>query len=152
MESWGRYADDNPEPKPEFWITTTPEWSRLKAVLAADARDREECRVGAEVPGFMGTLWRFLAQCDYRRVTPWYNGEKLRGTPQGLIFDAAAAAVSSIVCQMVAGVVRTQMKPAAREIMEHAINMLDKDIEALSQHKKAGAVLRQNLTVIPGGK
>lgn len=36
MEAWGRYADDNPHPKPEFWITTTPEWARLKSALATD--------------------------------------------------------------------------------------------------------------------
>jgi hypothetical protein len=125
------------------------EWDALKAAL--DASDREECRAGSELEGFPGSLWRFLAQCDFRRVTPWFNGERLRGLPQACMFDVAAAAVASIVLQMVGTLVRSQMKEAAREILEHAVKFLDRDIEALKEHKKAGAVLRHNLWVVPGG-
>jgi hypothetical protein len=126
-------------------------WQRLKAVLDAERKDREEVRAGVEFDGFPGSMWRFIAQIDYRRVGIWFNGEKVRGVPQACIFDAAAACVASILLQVVGGIVRTQMKPAAREILEHAVKFLDRDIDALSAHKKDLAISRQNLKVLPGG-
>jgi hypothetical protein len=124
------------------------EWLALKKQLVE--RDREEARIGADLEGFMGVLWRFIRVCDYRQVSIWYRGEIVRGTPQGFIFDAAAAAVSSIVTQLVGGLVRSQMRPAARELMEHAVNLLEKDITELHAQKKGHAI--RPFSVLPGGR
>lgn len=142
MEAWAQAE----EPPRGFPLT---EWHAFKAALVMDASDRAECRVGSEMKGFPGSLWRFVAQCDYRRVTPWHRGERLREIPQGCIFDVAGAAVASIVLQMVAPLTRKHMKPAALDILEHAKKLLLDDIDVLSEHKKADAVLRRNLRVVP---
>lgn len=129
-----------------------PEWAALKAALAIEARDREEVRVGCELEGFPGMLWRLIAQCDYRRVMVWYKAEIIRGSPQPGIFDCAASAVSTIVLQIAGGVVRHTMRPCAQEIMGRAVKMLEEDIATLMDHKKSDAIIRRGLTLLPGGK
>ena len=128
------------------------EWETLKRVLAVHAEAREELRAGAEIPGFMGVLWRFMAQCDYRRVVPWVNGERLRGTEAYLMRNAVAGAVSSIVSQVVGGLVQSQMRPTAAKIMTKAAELIEKDIVELQAQKKGDAIRRHGLGIIHGGK
>lgn len=128
------------------------EWRALKRVLAVHAKDRDELRVGAEVPGFMGALWRFMAQCDFRRVPSWVNGERIRGTEAEFMRDAVAGAVSSIVIQVVGCLVHSQMRPTAAKIMTTAAELIEKDIAKLQAMKKGDAIRRHGFGLIHGGR
>lgn len=127
------------------------EWSRLKSALCTVAKDREEVRLGSEFEGIPGCMFRFMGQTDYRQVSKWLRGEVIRNMPQACIFDTTAAAVSSIVLQVVGSLVRSNMRPAAQEVMMKAAELLEKDIKALSEMKKQGSIIRNDLRVIPGG-
>lgn len=139
---------------PTLFLTLedVPEWAALKAALALDAQEREEIRVGCEHDGPSAVLWRLVAQCDYQRVQTWFRGEIIRGTPQHHIFNCIAAMVSSAVLQIAGGVQRHTMRPCAQEIMTKAANALEEDLAKLMDHKKADAVIRRGLKIIPGGQ
>lgn len=127
-------------------------WLAFKAALDIDARDREEVRVGSDIEGFAGALWRLIGQCDYRRIEQWMRGERVRNTPRVAVIDSAAAAISCIALQVAGQMLRTHMRPTAQEIMIAASEMLERDLKALSEYKKGDAVIRNNLRLLPGGK
>lgn len=128
------------------------EWQALKRVLEVHAKDREEVRVGADVPGFMGSLWRFMAQCDFRRVPAWVNGERIRGTDAKIMRNTVSGAVSAIVTQVVGCLVQSQMRKTAVDIMSTAAELIEEDIVKLQAQKKGDAIRRHGFGIIDGGR
>jgi len=110
-----------------------------------------EVALGKETPGVTGAMYRLLERCDYREVGPWIRGEVIRTTEQRVVIGAIAAMVASCVVQLAGMVTRSQMQLIARECMQWAVKLLDEDIAALQQHKKAETVIQNRIRVIDGG-
>ncbi len=109
---------------------------------------QKEIDAGKEIPGIAGAVWRLIDRCDYREVEYWISSEMVRGTPQLTMFDVIAAAAAAMVLQMAGRMNRNQVRPAARDIMQKAVELLESDIEVLQKAKKEDTILRNSLRVV----
>jgi hypothetical protein len=111
-----------------------------------------EVDAGKAMDGYAGAVMRLVDRCDYREVQAWMRAEIIRGTDQAHIINAAAAAVEGIAIQCAGLVTRSQMREFARRILMKAAEVLEQDIQAMIDAKKADTVLANRIKiVVPGG-
>lgn len=127
---------------PEAW----PWLTMAEAAIAA--MEEQEITVGKEMEGIPGCVYRLMARCDWREVTPWINGERVRGTPQITIFDTIATLMSSCATQVAGQFGRKQMPEIGQTMFMQAVKMFDADIQDIDKRKKGEAIVRQGITVV----
>lgn len=109
-----------------------------------------EVELGKQATGLAGATYRFIDRCDYREAMGWMKSEILRGTEQIHIIETVAGVIAGIATGAAGNIARSQMREFARRVMTLAAHVIEKDITALIDHKKADVVLHNRIRVVSG--